>query len=334
MELNETNMINNELFETFSLNNLNENIKKNDWLIQDIIPKNSLIILYGDSGTGKTFVSIDITLHLAYNLNWKNQKTDNNGIIIYCIGEGINGISDRIKAWHNYYDLKYDAPFILIPIEAISFSDKNNIDKMINTLEKIMQQYDLPINLIVLDTLSKASIGFDENSSKDMGEFLYNFDIIKKYFNTSIMFIHHSGKNNYKGMRGSSYLLGTVDTCIKLDNHENKLFLQIEKQKDGLNGTFQLNLQKELESLVISNSDINLKLKDNFIYYIKNNIKDINELIPYFKNNKNFNEISKSLNIDINLIIKFINKFILKKNFSKNEFIKKYNIHKDDHNYF
>ena len=334
MELNEINMINNELFETFSLNNLNENIKKNDWLIQDIIPKNSLIILYGDSGTGKTFVSIDITLHLAYNLNWKNQKTDNNGIIIYCIGEGINGISDRIKAWHNYYDLKYDAPFILIPIEAISFSDKNNIDKMINTLEKIMQQYDLPINLIVLDTLSKASIGFDENSSKDMGEFLYNFDIIKKYFNTSIMFIHHSGKNNYKGMRGSSYLLGTVDTCIKLDNHENKLFLQIEKQKDGLNGTFQLNLQKELESLVISNSDINLKLKDNFIYYIKNNIKDINELIPYFKNNKNFNEISKSLNIDINLIIKFINKFILKSNYSKDEFIKKYNIHKDDHNYF
>ena len=334
MELNEINMINNELFETFSLNNLNENIKKNDWLIQDIIPKNSLIILYGDSGTGKTFVSIDITLHLAYNLNWKNQKTDNNGIIIYCIGEGINGISDRIKAWHNYYDLKYDAPFILIPIEAISFSDKNNIDKMINTLEKIMQQYNLPINLIVLDTLSKASIGFDENSSKDMGEFLYNFDIIKKYFNTSIMFIHHSGKNNYKGMRGSSYLLGTVDTCIKLDNHENKLFLQIEKQKDGLNGTFQLNLQKELESLVISNSDINLKLKDNFIYYIKNNIKDINELIPYFKNNKNFNEISKSLNIDINLIIKFINKFILKSNYSKDEFIKKYNIHKDDHNYF
>lgn len=324
----------NDLFVTFSLDNLNENIKENDWLIKDIIPKNSLIILYGDSGTGKTFVSIDITLHLAYNLNWKNQKTDNNGIIIYCIGEGINGMSNRIKAWHNYYNLKYDSPFILIPIEAISFSDRNNIDKMINTLEKIIQQYGIPINLIVLDTLSKASIGYDENSSKDMGEFLYNFDIIKKYFNTSIMFIHHSGKNNYKGMRGSSYLLGTVDTCIKLDNYENKLFLQIEKQKDGLNGTFQLNLQKELNSLVISNSNINLKLKDNFIYLVKNEIKDIDELNVFFKDNKNFDEISKILNIDINLIIKFINKFILKNNLSKETFIKEYNIHKNDYNKF
>jgi len=330
--------MNNITFETFSLNNLN-NIKENDnkennWLVNNILPKNSLIILYGNSGTGKTFVSLDITLHLSHNLNWKNQKINNNGLIIYCIGEGINGINNRIKAWHNYYNCKYDAPFILISIEAISFLDKTNIDKMINTLEKIVEEYNLPINLIVLDTLSKASIGYDENSSKDMGEFLYNFDIIKKYFNTSIMFIHHSGKNNTKGMRGSSYLLGTVDTCIRLDNIDNKLFLEVEKQKDGLNGTFQLNLQKELNSLVISNSNINLKFKNNFKVFFKNDIKNIDELNFFFKDNKTFYDISKNLNIDINLIIKFINKFILKNNLSKDEFIKKYNINQDDHNKF
>ena len=101
-----------------------------------------------------------------------------------------------------------------------------------------------------------------------------------------------------------------------------------------MNGTFQLNLQKELNSLVISNSNINLKLKDNFIYLVKNEIKDINELNVFFKDNKNFDEISKILNIDINIIIKFINKFILKNNLTKDKFIKEYNIHKNDHNKF
>ena len=141
------------VFQTFSLQNLNE-ISDTQWLLEDIIPNESLIILYGPSGCGKTFIALDISLHIAHNKPWKKQRVVKTGIIIYCIGEGIHGIANRIKSWHNYNKCSLDAPFVILPIEAISFSEPENIDKMITTLEQIKEEYDLPISMIIIDTIS------------------------------------------------------------------------------------------------------------------------------------------------------------------------------------
>ena len=302
------------IFQTFSLDTINE-ISNTQWLIEDIIPNESLIILYGPSGCGKTFIALDMTLHIAHNIPWKKQSIIKQGIIIYCIGEGINGISNRIKAWHDYNNCSLNAPFIILPIEAISFSEQINIDKMVSTIESITEQYELPVSMIVIDTLSKASVGYDENSSKDMGLFLYNFDIIKKYFNTTIMFIHHSGKNSYKGMRGSSYLLGTVDTAIQVDNIDNRIMIKIEKQKDGIEGSFQLKFKEHSDSLVVFNGDINLKFRKQkgFIVDIELKENDIHQILQMLKDKKSFEDISIKFHISIDKIKLFFKKYLLKK---------------------
>ena len=309
-----------DIFQTFSLEKLND-ISDTQWLIEDLIPNESLIILYGPSGCGKTFISLDMTLHIAHNKSWKKQSIINNGIIIYCIGEGIHGISNRIKAWHDYNNCSLDAPFILLPIEAISFSESVNIDKMITTLEHIREHYNSHISMIVIDTLSKASVGYDENSSKDMGQFLYNFDIIKKYFNTSILFVHHSGKNSTRGMRGSSYLLGTVDTAIQVDNLNNTIIVQIEKQKDGIEGSFQLKLKKHLDSLVIYDNDINLKFRSKNGYLLEHRDIDINKIIELLKKNYSLQKISKEHHIEISKLKRIIQKDLLKQNFDSYELV-------------
>ena len=315
-------------FQTFSLDKINK-IGDTQWLIDDIIPNESLIILYGQSGCGKTFIALDMTLHIAHNIPWKKQSIVKHGIIIYCIGEGINGLSHRIKAWHDYNDCRLNAPFVILPIDAISFAEQGNIDKMVATIEEIQEQYQLPISMIVIDTLSKASVGYDENSSKDMGLFLYNFDIIKKYFKTSIMFIHHSGKNSYKGMRGSSYLLGSVDTVIQVDNIDNIILVQIEKQKDGIEGSFQLKFKLYNDTLVVYNNDINLKFREKrgFIVDIELKESDITNILEMLKENKSFEEISKKYKIDITKLKKYIKKYLLKKDeIDANIIITKYNI--------
>ena len=315
------------VFQTFTLENIND-ISNTQWLIEDIIPNESLIILYGPSGCGKTFISLDLSLHIAHNKSWKKQNIMKQGIIIYCIGEGIHGIFNRIKAWHDYNDCELNAPFIILPIEAISFSESENIDKMVSTLEEIKEQYQMPISMIVIDTLSKASVGYDENSSKDMGQFLYNFDIIKKYFNTTIMFVHHSGKNSYKGMRGSSYLLGTVDTAIQVENINDFLLVQIEKQKDGIEGTFQLKLKKHIDSLVVFDNDINLKFRSKTGYILDSKkTLNIQEIIRLLKLKKSITDISKQNNIEISLIKRIIKKDLLKKEYSNfDELISEYGI--------
>ena len=291
----------NELFEIITLDDI-DLIKTTHWLIDDIIPLNSMSIIYGEPGCGKTFLCLDMCMHIAHSNNWKGQVINNRGIIIYCIGEGINGLCNRINTWHDYYEKKCNAPFILIPIETISFSDRENIDKMIKTLDNIRIKYNLPISMIVVDTLSKASVGYDENSSKDMGEFLYQFDILKKYFETSIMFIHHSGKT-YRGMRGSSYLMGTVDTIININNVNNNLKCNVEKQKDGSKANFSLKLCKYKNIILY---------KDDCIYELipKITIKDLEQ---YLDSGLELETISKKYKQDMTYLKKLFQRLELKK---------------------
>ena len=183
--------------------------------------------------------------------------------------------------------------------------------------------------MIVIDTLSKASVGYDENSSKDMGLFLYNFDIIKKYFKTSIMFIHHSGKNSYKGMRGSSYLLGSVDTVIQVENIDNTILVQVEKQKDGIEGSFQLKFKLYNDTLVVFDNDINLKFREKrgFIVDIELKESDITNILEMLKENNNFEDIAKKYKINIAKLKKYIKKYLLKKDETDvSVIITKYNI--------
>ena len=142
------------------------------------------------------------------------------------------------------------------------------------------------------------------------------------------MFVHHSGKNSYKGMRGSSYLLGTVDTAIQVENINDFLLVQIEKQKDGIEGTFQLKLKKHIDSLVVFDNDINLKFRSKTGYILDSKkTLNIQEIIGLLKLKKSITDISKQNNIEISLIKRIIKKDLLKKEYSDfDELISEYGI--------
>src|SRR6516164_6122263 len=46
------------------------------WMIENILPKNSLAVLYGEPGSGKTFVALSIALSIAAGHNWCGIRTE------------------------------------------------------------------------------------------------------------------------------------------------------------------------------------------------------------------------------------------------------------------
>lgn len=93
--------------------------------------------------------------------------------------------------------------------------------------------------LFIFDTLARCFVGGEENSAKDMGEFVAGFDWFKEQVpGATILVIHHTGKKDKKDPRGSSALLGAVDTMFYLSKvNENGLTLENTKQKDDETGT-------------------------------------------------------------------------------------------------
>jgi RecA-family ATPase len=245
-----------------------QNIPQVTWIIQDIIPNNGLIIVYGSPGCGKTFVVLDMCMHIINNKKWFGNNINNSGIIAYLIGEGIYGIKNRLDAWLDYTKIKTNNLIFFIPISGMHIWETENIDRLKETLYKFTKETKNKISMIVIDTLARAATGLDENSSRDMGKFLMHFEQLKDIFKCSILFIHHRGKDESKGMRGSSSLLGAVDTCIDIQKtNENIITISIEKQKDGENKKINTRLVKHNNSLVLCT-------KEKLIEYKNNNIHD------------------------------------------------------------
>jgi DNA-binding transcriptional ArsR family regulator len=87
--------------------------------------------------------------------------------------------------------------------------------------------------LVIVDTLARCFVG-DENSTKDMGEFIQGIDTIKRKTEATVLVVHHTGKDSSREARGSSALLAAADTMIKAsDGDMGLVFIKCKKQKDA-----------------------------------------------------------------------------------------------------
>jgi hypothetical protein len=73
-----------------------------------------------------------------------------------------------------------------------------------------------PVGLIVVDTLSRAMAGGNENSPEDMGALVRNLDTIRQHLPAHVAVVHHSGKDAARGARGHSLLRAATDTEIEV----------------------------------------------------------------------------------------------------------------------
>lgn len=99
--------------------------------------------------------------------------------------------------------------------------------------------------LVVIDTLARNFAGGVENAAEDMSAFVSNCDHIAKSLQCLVLIVHHSGKVEASGARGSTALLGAVSTEIEIKREQGQPgTLRISKQRDGVDGQeFGFNLK-------------------------------------------------------------------------------------------
>ena len=223
-----------DLTETFELLNIGqiEAMPPPEWLIHDMIIEDGLTVIYGDPGAGKSFISLDMALRLAHGMEWHGRETKPTGVL-YIAGEGVRGLGKRIKGWRLKNGMESaDAPFLLLPV-AVELLDAIQLDKLIRTLDEATQRAGFDIGLIVIDTVSRALSGADENGQEAMGAFVKACDAIRQHAGASVIGVHHSGKDKERGMRGSTVLLGACDASIRVSKDDKIVTLKTEKQKDA-----------------------------------------------------------------------------------------------------
>lgn len=208
--------------------------KEVEYLIDGLLPAESFGVVYGASGAFKSFLAFSWGLHIATGKDWSSHKVTQKSVL-YVVAEGGIGAPRRIKAWSDEYnDGEQPRGFYRIDIPAHMANYEQRL-KLESTVDDIQRETGGEIGLIVIDTLARCFAGADENSTKDMNDFIAGCDNVKAKTKATILVVHHSGKNEDKGGRGSSALRAACDFEYKVKRPKDgstKLILSCEKMKD------------------------------------------------------------------------------------------------------
>lgn len=203
------------------------------WIVQGLLPRAEIAAIFGESGSGKTFVGLDLGLAIARGLpNWLGREVSP-GRVVYIAAEGAGGFRNRIEAYcvHNNVSLK-DVPFQIVPA-APNFLSTDDAVKVAKTVIQNGGKADV----IFVDTLAQVTIGGNENAAEDMSKAIANCKGIHLATGATVVLIHHAGKDLERGLRGWSGLKGALDANIEILKGDGNLrTLRVEKMKDGRDG--------------------------------------------------------------------------------------------------
>lgn len=202
--------------------------------VEGILTAAAMSVVYGESNAGKTFVVTDLAAHVATGQAWRGREVEAGGVI-YCALEGRHGIGNRIAAFKRQHGLEgAEVPFAVIPVALNLLDPAADREPLIRTILAAAAAMGIRVALIVIDTLSRALAGGNENDSQDMGALVATADAIRQATGAHILFVHHSGKDAARGARGHSLLRAATDTEIEISRPDDAPVgtIRVTKQRD------------------------------------------------------------------------------------------------------
>ncbi len=217
-----------ELFNKYQLLTLDDLQKRAPvrWLVDGYLPLGGFGVLYGPSGSGKSFLALDLALCVAARQPWMGQDVMS-GPVVYIAAEGMGGMQQRVEAWR-FSRPTCDPSGIRFVEWSVNMLDEQDV----TTLLAALADLPIPPALTVIDTLARCLVGGDENAARDMGLFIAAVDRIRAATGGTVLVVHHTGKNG-DAERGSSALRGAADTMIAVTNDDGLIKVQCDKQKDA-----------------------------------------------------------------------------------------------------
>ncbi|HCK80499.1 MAG TPA: hypothetical protein DIC59_03415, partial [Candidatus Competibacteraceae bacterium] len=200
-----------------------------NWLVDGFIGEDSTNVIFGDSGSGKTFVTIDLLCHVAAGLPWRGHDTLS-GPVMYLAGEGQNGIIRRFKAWFEAHPGHEDAIHnVLIRTVPAAIGDPVAVAAIADEIRG------MPVKprAIAIDTLARNFGAGDENSTRDMNQFVSGLDALRVASGAAILVPHHSGHGEKSRGRGSSVLRAAIDAEFLVERSEQRITVRCMKMKDA-----------------------------------------------------------------------------------------------------
>lgn len=197
-------------------------------LIEGIYSRNSTGLMYAPPGVGKTVLLLDQMAHVALGRDWLGHAVTG-GHVVYVCAEGQAFLPERLKALMQKLKVD-DIPRLHILAARPQLLDTRTVSHLLRTFEAELPE---PPVWIAFDTVSQTANGARENDADAMGPYLGAMERIREATKAFVDAIHHTGKDEDRGPRGSSLLSGNTDTVVQVTQSDGVSVVKCHKQRGG-----------------------------------------------------------------------------------------------------
>ena len=203
-----------------------------DYIIDELFETETLGLLFGDPGCGKSFLAVDIALAVASGTPFHGRHVKQ-GSVFFIAGEGHNGLARRFAAWAKARDVSLAGVPLFKSERAAQFLDGASAKAVADAVASLAKDHGQP-TLIIIDTLARNFGAGDENNTKDMSEFVVAVDDLKARFpGCAVLIVHHSGHAEKQRARGAMALKGALDLEFRVEKDGDAMRLINTKMKDA-----------------------------------------------------------------------------------------------------
>lgn len=195
-------------------------------IVADVLDLDTLARVIGKSGHGKSFVMIDIACCVATGRPWHGHQVKQ-GLVVYMVAEGARGFKKRIRAWEARYN--GGVPIDRSALRVIPYPMQVTDDKRWRVLRGALKQ--LGSTLVVMDTQARVTVGVNENDATEVGNVIEQLERVRRDTGACTVLVHHLGHQGEHG-RGSTALLGALNTEVRVTKLKREVSVHCDKQKD------------------------------------------------------------------------------------------------------
>jgi len=200
------------------------------WIVRGVLPRDGLAVVYGPSGSGKSFLVLDLLACMVDGREWFGRKV-RPVPVTYCALEGEAGLPQRMQAYQRRHGAT-DWERMKVWMAAFDLLVAEDVER----LAAAIGSAGAGGGVVVLDTLNRAAPGTDENSSQDMGNIIAACKRLQGLVGGLVLLVHHTGKDATKGLRGHSSLYAALDAAVEVTRSEDRREWKVAKSKDGRDG--------------------------------------------------------------------------------------------------
>ena len=220
-------------FKFFDVADLIKNIQPIDWTVRHYFETDSLALIYGPPGGGKSFFAVDIAASIATGTAFFSSSVKQ-GPVFYIAGEGHNGLSRRFLGWEIAHTIAIPAGALYKSSGAMQVLNEESCQSVSDQIFEVCERLGQAPRAIIIDTLARNYGAGDENSTEDMSRFILHIDRwFRARFTTFVATVHHAG-HNMERARGSSALKAAVDSeCEVTKDESGAIRVRFTKMKEA-----------------------------------------------------------------------------------------------------